>query len=100
MTQAERDRAYAESYGRVQEHAARVEMAQARAETHEDLSNAALERVRTASNAFERTAQRNWDSRLATPGDRGGREIFERLRRGSDDATPSDQITTVPTDFE
>jgi len=101
MTQAERDRAYAQSYGRVQEHAARIEMAQARAETYADLSNAALERLSTASNAFERTAQRNWDSRLATPGDRGGAGVFERLHRGTGEARPFDQITNVPTgDFE
>lgn len=101
MTESDRNRAYADLYAQSQEQAARTEMAAAQAATYSELSLAALERLNTAANAFQRTAQRNWDSRLAQPSalpsPAGVGELYE-ASTGTFEGF--DSFANVPTDTE
>jgi len=96
MTQADRDRTYADMYEQAHDHLARTEIAAAQAKTYEELSQVALERLHTTSRAFQLTAQRNWDQRLTMPASFGSTDAPKLPEASSIDPA----IANVPTDFE
>jgi len=100
MTQADRNRAYADMYAQSQDQFARTEMAAAQAATYSELSMAALERLNTSAQAFQITAQRNWDSRLAMPNPFPTPTGVETLYESSETTFQFDEFATVPTDSE
>ncbi len=100
MTAADRNRAYADMYAQSQEQLARTEMAAAQAATYSELSMAALSRLSTSAQAFELTAQRNWDSRLAMPSQLPQPEGVEALYDSSKATFDFSEFATVPTDSE
>lgn len=67
MTESDRNRAYARLYLERQQQQRRVEQAMAAAAAYEELSREALARLNERSDRFNRTADQNWDSRLALP---------------------------------
>ncbi len=100
MTAADRNRAYADMYAQSQEQFARTEMAAAQAATYSELSMAALSRLNASAQAFQLTAQRNWDSRLAMPGDLPAPAGVEALYESSKSTFDFSEFATVPTDSE
>ncbi len=100
MTAADRNRAYADMYAQSQEQLARTEMAAAQAATYSELSMAALSRLNTSAQAFQLTAQRNWDSRLAMPNDLPTPAGIEALYESSKTTFDFSEFATVPTDTE
>lgn len=100
MTQADRNRAYADMYAQSQEQFARTEMAAAQAATYSELSMAALQRLNNSAQAFQVTAQRNWDSRLAMPSQLPTPAGVETLYESSETTFNFDEFATVPTDSE
>jgi hypothetical protein len=100
MTTADRNRAYADIYAQSQNQLARTEMAAAQSATYSELSMAALERLNTAAHSFQLTAQRNWDSRLAMPGQFSSPTGTDALFKASEDTFRFDEFATVPTDSE
>lgn len=100
MTQADRNRAYADMYAQSQEQFARTEMAAAQAATYSELSQAALSRLSTSAHSFQLTAQRNWDSRLAMPSHLPQPAGVEALYDSSKATFEFDAFATVPTDSE
>lgn len=99
-TQAERNRSYADLYRQGQHQRVRTELAAAEAASYAELSAAALERLSATSESFRLNAQRNWDSRLAMPGQlptpATNAELFEAT--GTNFEVP--QFVVVPTDSE
>ncbi|MGD9688527.1 MAG: hypothetical protein AB7K52_03815 [Phycisphaerales bacterium] len=67
QTESDRNRAYAKVYLDGQQQNTRREQAFARAQAYRELSNMALARLEAAGVSFSRTANFNWDSRLAMP---------------------------------
>ncbi|MGV6814583.1 MAG: hypothetical protein ACWA5W_06170 [Phycisphaerales bacterium] len=100
MTQADRNRAYADMYAQSQQQAARAQMAAAQADTYSELSQVALSRLNSAANAFQLTAQRNWDSRLAMPTELPHPAGIEKLYEDSKSTFDFNEFATVPTDTE
>lgn len=100
MTDADRNRAYADVYAQGQQQLARTEMAAAQAATYSELSLAALSRLNTAAQSFQLTAQRNWDSRLAMPTQFAQPTGVEELFDSSKSAFDFSEFATVPTDTE
>lgn len=102
MTESDRNRAYADLYAQNQQQLARTEKAQAQAATYSELSLAALERLNTTSHAFQLTAQRNWDSRLAMPSALPAPadvdDLYENSKKTFD--FDSGSFANVPTDTE
>ncbi len=66
--EADRDRAYARRYLSEREMLARRDQAQAAAIAYQEISVAALKRLERSKQAFQMSAQDNWDARLAIPG--------------------------------
>jgi len=100
MTQADRNRAYADMYAQSQQNLARTEMATAQAASYSELSNLALEKLNTTAQAFQITAQRNWDSRLAMPNQLPAPTGVDALYNSSKKTFNFDEFATVPTDSE
>lgn len=100
MTESDRNRAYADLYAQSQDQFARNEIAAAQAATYSELSMAALERLNTTSNAFQLTAQRNWDSRLVMPANFTTPGGFESATDTTKDNYGFNEFATVPTDSE
>lgn len=100
MTDADRNRAYADVYAQGQQQLARTEMAAAQAATYSELSLAALSRLNTAAQSFQVTAQRNWDNRLAMPTQFTQPTGVEELFDSSKSAFDFSEFATVPTDTE
>lgn len=100
MTASDRNRAYADVYAQSQQQLARTEMAAAQAATYSELSLAALSRLNTAAQAFQVTAQRNWDSRLAMPNELPSPMGVETLYEASKTTFNFNEFATVPTDSE
>tara|TARA_R110000737_G_scaffold2923_6_gene8699 strand:- start:173753 stop:176587 length:2835 start_codon:yes stop_codon:yes gene_type:complete len=100
MTEAERNRAYADVYAQSQQQAANTEIAAAQAATYSELSQAALARLNTASQSFQLTAQRNWDSRLAMPTQFAAPTNVDDLYESSEQTFNFGEFATVPTDIE
>jgi hypothetical protein len=100
MTEADRNRAYAEMYAQSQEQFARTEMAAAQAATYSELSMAALQRLNTSAESFQLTAQRNWDSRLAMPTPLPAPSQVDALFESSKTTFDFSEFATVPTDTE
>tara|TARA_Y100000815_G_scaffold251983_1_gene255833 strand:+ start:159 stop:497 length:339 start_codon:yes stop_codon:yes gene_type:complete len=67
QTESERNRAYADVYLAGAQQQANATKAVADANAHGELANTALARLNAAANSFQRTAHKNWDSRLAHP---------------------------------
>lgn len=100
MTASDRNRAYADVYAQNQAQLARTEMAAAQSATYSELSMAALSRLSTTSQAFQLTAQRNWDSRLAMPNSLPSPEGVDELFEASKATFNFNEFATVPTDSE
>lgn len=100
MTEAERNRAYAELYAQNQQQAARNEIAAAQAATYSEQSLAALQRLSETSRSFQLTAQRNWDSRLAMPGNLDTPQSVEDLYNQTKPSFDFNSFVSVPTDSE
>lgn len=66
-TEADRNRAYASLFLKGEQERARAEQAAAAAATYRELSQAAVYRLKQASDQFARAAAENWDGRLALP---------------------------------
>lgn len=66
-TMAARDRAYADVYLDNFQQDARTRQAYADAARFDELASAALQRLNAAARSFGRTADENWDARLAMP---------------------------------
>lgn len=67
-TLASRDRAYAEVYLNNFQQDAKTRQAFADAARFDEMASAALQRLNAAARSFGRTADENWDARLAMPG--------------------------------
>ena len=100
MTQADRNRSYADVYAQGQQQIAHNEMAAAQAATYAELSQVALARLNAASESFQKTAQRNWDSRLAMPTTFNSPTDINTLYESSEQTFDFGEFVTVPTDFE
>ena len=100
MTGSERNSAYADVYAQSQQQLAHTEIAAAQAATYSELSLAALSRLNTAAQAFQVTAQRNWDSRLAMPTQFSTPADTDGLYDSSKSAFDFNEFATVPTDSE
>lgn len=84
-TVASRDNAYADLYLDTFRDQARSRQAFADAARYEELAGAALDRLNAAARSFGRTADENWDSRLALPANFGAPVKTDELyRRASD----------------
>lgn len=66
-TMSARDRAYADVYLDNFQQDARTRQAYADAARFDELANAAIQRLNSAARSFGRTADENWDARLAMP---------------------------------
>lgn len=100
MTESERNRAYADIYAQGQQQAARNEIAAAQAATYSEQSLAALERLNKTSRAFQLTAQRNWDNRLAMPTNLDTPMSAEDLYEQTKPSFEFNSFVSVPTDTE
>ena len=100
MTESERNRAYADIYAQGQQQAARNEIAAAQAATYSEQSLAALERLNKTSRAFQLTAQRNWDNRLAMPTNLDTPMSVEDLYEQTKPSFEFNSFVSVPTDTE
>ncbi len=100
MTEADRNRAYADMYAQAQQQLAHTQMAAAQAANYSELSQLALSRLNTAANAFQITAQRNWDSRLAMPTQFSTPAGSNTLFKASEATFDFSEFATVPTDSE
>ncbi|MGJ8635938.1 MAG: hypothetical protein ACSHX5_03740 [Phycisphaerales bacterium] len=100
MTQAQRDRAYAGVYAQNQQQLANTELAAAQAASYAELSDLALARLNAASESFQKTAQRNWDSRLAMPTTFESPAGVDALYNETQSPFDKGIFATVPTDFE
>jgi len=100
MTESERNSAYADLYAQGQQQAARNEIAAAHAATYSEQSLAALERLNKTSRAFQLTAQRNWDSRLAMPSNLDNPTSVEDLYQKTKPSFDFNSFVNVPTDSE
>ena len=84
-TIASRDNAYADLYLDTFRDQARSRQAFSDAARYEELAGAALDRLNAAARSFGRTADENWDSRLALPASFGEPVKTDELyRRASD----------------
>lgn len=100
QTMSERNRSYADLYRQGEQQRVRSEIAAAEAASYAEMSLAALQRLNSASQSFQNSAQRNWDARLALPGElpapAGTEDLFDRTNAGF--VVP--QFVTAPTDTE
>ncbi|MEM1184470.1 MAG: hypothetical protein AAGI53_05650 [Planctomycetota bacterium] len=69
QNEANRNRAFAEAFLQGEIQRTHAERAVAAAEAHQDMLNEAVARLDRAQAVFQQTAQSDWDTRLALPGD-------------------------------